>query len=91
MAEALPRSTLQQADVDRLSGKVLRRNVKQFRGGLVSKAYRLLYHSTLGLRVIEKKRKDNLFGGGVARLARLQRVFIILKNSQGPILALAFR
>ena len=32
-------------------------NVKRFRGGLVFKAHRLLYHSTLGLRVINKKRK----------------------------------
>jgi len=32
------------------------RNVKRFRGGLVSKAHRLLYHSTLGLRLIKKKR-----------------------------------
>ena len=29
-----------------------------FRGGLVCKAHRLLYHSTLGLRVIKKKTKD---------------------------------
>jgi len=33
------------------------RNVKRFRGGLVFNAYRLLYHSTLGLRVIKKKRR----------------------------------
>jgi len=33
------------------------RNVQRFRGGLVFKAHRLLYHSTLGLRVI-KKRED---------------------------------
>jgi len=33
------------------------RNVKRFRGGLVFKAHRLLYHSTLGLRVIKKKKK----------------------------------
>jgi len=33
-----------------------RRNVKRFRGGLVFKAYRLLYHSTLGSRVIKKKK-----------------------------------
>ena len=38
-------------------GQVLRRNVKRFRGGLVCKAHRLLYHSTLGLRVIKKKKK----------------------------------
>ena len=31
------------------------RNVKRFRGGLVFKAHRLLYHSTLGWRVIKKK------------------------------------
>ena len=29
-----------------------------FRGGLVFKAHRLLYHSSLGLRVIKKKQKD---------------------------------
>ena len=29
--------------------------MKRFRGGLVLKAYRLLYHSTLGLIVIKKK------------------------------------
>ena len=31
------------------------RNVKRFRGGLVFKKQRLMYHSTLGLRVIKKK------------------------------------
>ena len=34
---------------------VLYRNVKRFRGGLVFKAHRLVYHTTLGLRVIKKK------------------------------------
>jgi len=34
----------------------LGRNVKRFRGGLVLKAHRLLYHSTLGSRVIKKKK-----------------------------------
>jgi len=33
--------------------------VKRFRGGLVFKAYRLLYHSTLGLRVMKKKKNIN--------------------------------
>ena len=38
---------------------LLRRNVKRFQGGIVPKAHRLLYHSTLGLRVIKKiKRRD---------------------------------
>ena len=31
---------------------------RRFRGGLVFKAHRLLYHSTLDLRVIKKKKKD---------------------------------
>jgi len=35
----------------------LGRNVTRFRGGLVFKAHRLLYHSTLGSRVIKKKKK----------------------------------
>ena len=33
------------------------RDVKQFQSGLVFKALRLLHHSTLGLRVIKKKKK----------------------------------
>jgi hypothetical protein len=33
------------------------RNILQFRGGLVFKALRLWFHSTLGLRVILKKKK----------------------------------
>ena len=32
--------------------------MKKFRGGLVFKAHRLVYHSTLGSRVIKKKKKD---------------------------------
>ena len=34
---------------------ILHRNVQRFRGGLVFKANRLLYHSTLGLSVIKKR------------------------------------
>ena len=30
--------------------------MKRFRGGLVFKAHKLVYHSTLGLRVIKKKK-----------------------------------
>ena len=33
------------------------RNVQRFRGGLVFKAHRLGYHSTLGSRVVKKKKK----------------------------------
>ena len=36
--------------------------MKRFRGGLVFKAHRLLYHSTLGLRVIKKKKKRFMVG-----------------------------
>ena len=32
-------------------------SVQRFRGGLVSKAHRLLYHSTLCLKVLKKKKK----------------------------------
>jgi len=32
-------------------------NMQRFRGGLVCKAHGLLYHSTLGLRVLKKKKK----------------------------------
>jgi len=32
-------------------------SVGLFRGGLVFKAHRLLYHSTLGLRIIKKRRR----------------------------------
>ena len=40
--------------------QLLHRNVQRFRGGLVFKAHRLLYHSTLGSRVIKKKKKNHL-------------------------------
>ena len=34
--------------------------MKRFRGGLLFQAHRLLYHSTLGLRVIKKKRRRRI-------------------------------
>jgi len=37
--------------------QLLYKNVQRFRGGLVFKAHRRLYHSTLGLRVIQKTEK----------------------------------
>jgi len=37
--------------------QLLRRNVKQFRGGLVLKAHRLVYYSTPDWRVIKKKKE----------------------------------
>ena len=41
------------------SEEVLHINVQRFRGGLVFKAHRRLYCSTLGLRVIKKRRSSN--------------------------------
>jgi len=38
-------------------------NMQRFRGGLVFKAHRLVYHSTLGVRVIKKKKKGNEANG----------------------------
>jgi len=40
--------------------QLLYRNVKRFRGGLVFEARRLLYHSTLGLRGMKKKKKSHV-------------------------------
>jgi len=40
--------------------------VQRFRGGLVFKAHRLVYHSTLGLRVIKKKKKTRETGRDLA-------------------------
>jgi len=37
--------------------QLLRRNVKRFRGGLIFKAHRRLYHSAPGLGFIKKKQK----------------------------------
>jgi len=51
-------STGQNQDRSNTSGQLLRRTVKRFRGGLALKAYRLLYHSTLGSRVIKKRRRS---------------------------------
>ena len=39
------------------SEQLLGRNVQRSRGGLVCKAHRLVYHSTLGLTVIKRKKK----------------------------------
>jgi len=42
-----------------ISEHPLCRDVKRFRGRLVFKARRLEYHSTLGLRVIKKRKKKH--------------------------------
>ena len=43
-----------------ISEQLLYRNVKHLRGGLSFKAHSLLYHSTLGSRVIKRKKEDRL-------------------------------
>jgi len=45
------------AQFNTFMGSVLLRNVNRFRGGLVFKAHRLVYHSTLGLGVLKKKKR----------------------------------
>jgi len=50
--------------------KLVFRNVKRFQGGLVFKAHRLFYHSTLGLRVIKKKKRKGRGKGKVYEIER---------------------
>ena len=50
--------------------QLLRRNVKRFRGGLVSKAHALVYHLTLGSRLMKKK-KVRVWSRGWRRAASL--------------------
>ena len=45
----------------RVLGRDTTPNVQRFRGGLVCKAHRLLYHSPLGLRVIKRERDGRTF------------------------------
>ena len=47
------------------------RIVKRFRGGLVFEAHRLVYHSTLGVRVIKKIRRFNVRGLGRVEVAQV--------------------
>ena len=50
--------------------------MERFRGGLVFKARRLVYHSILGSRVIKKKKKDLLVARveGESFVARLDHL-----------------
>jgi hypothetical protein len=52
-----PRRAASGARIQRSGSGHTPRNVKRFRGGLVVEAYKLLYRSTLGSRVIKKKEK----------------------------------
>ena len=55
--------------------QLLRRNVKRFRGGLVFKAHRLVYHS----RVIKKKK--DLLGGRVHLLQAVDQAVLELVDA----------
>ena len=60
----------------------LRQNVKWFRGGLVIKAHRLVYHSTLGSRVIKKKSKSLAWSpkaGDQAKAVLTTNVFLYVR------------
>ena len=61
-----------------LSQQLLSRNVEWFRGGLVFKAHRSLYHSNLVSRVIPKKKKGLWFraysAGAVINVKRISLV-----------------
>ena len=48
------------SDVGDTAYQLFQKKLQRFRGGLVFKAHRLLYHSTLGSRVIKKKEMKNL-------------------------------
>ena len=50
-------------------GCVLRRNVKRFREGLVFKAHRLVYHSTLDSRIRKKNKFEGVGFSGSTRPA----------------------
>ena len=52
--------------------------MKRFRGGLVFKAHRLLYHSTQGLRVIKKRRRTDL-GGVLGRSSLCEMLCVITR------------
>ena len=51
------KSQLKNNYLDLKSRTILDRNVQWFQGGLVFQAHRLVHHSTLGLRVIKKRRE----------------------------------
>jgi len=61
-----------------LSEQLLSRNVKRFRGGLVFKAHRRVYHSTLGLRVIKNKRRRSLKASRSTRTSKVPARGLVL-------------
>jgi len=70
-----------------------REYLERFRGGLVFKAHRWLYHSTLGSRVIKKKKRRylehvRLRGEDIFELAR-GRIEVVVEGEVGVCAELA--
>ena len=64
--------------------QLLRRNVKWFRGGLVFKAHRILYHSTLGFRIIKKKNRPDVGGELDPAYAPAVLVLVLMVSTFAP-------
>ena len=64
--------------------EVLRRNVKRFRGGLVLKAHRLVYHSRLSSRVKKKKKQKKKEKQGRAPPPKRLHVNLAHKKESPP-------
>jgi len=65
------------------------RNVQRYRGGLVFKSHRLVHHSTLGWRVIKKKKKSGIRvrgerGAGCRVQGALTSSLLSLQVLEGP-------
>ena len=52
--------------------------MKRFRGGLAFKTHRLVYHPTLGLRVIKKKKTRGETGAGFSETRVLGGGMVVL-------------
>ena len=68
--------------VVRMGVRFLQRNVKSFLGGLVCKAHRLVYLSTLGLRVIKERRRGYVQGYPASHGATLGGSYSVSKHAE---------
>jgi len=59
--------------------------VQRFRGELVFKAHRLVYHSNLGLRVIKKKKKKESGHGVQVKQLETFELFPFRSAAVGPV------
>ena len=67
-----------------ISEQLIRRIVKRFRGGLVFKAHSLLYHSTLGLRAMKKKKRSGCAGRWSCTSAPTAKGLLQLRKFRSP-------